>query len=161
MKCGLVIASAAVIGAMIFPLPAAAVPVIYCSLFASERRWTGRWVALTAALLFVDLMTGRMPGVLSLSFVIVAGCALWAGRILAWPRSGAVGAVIVASVMSFAMTAIGVVQAAFLYGRGQFTARILAAFGPSAWWAVPLACSVVIVIMYFPWRGGTEHPGME
>jgi len=157
MNRGMFIIFGACIALVLFPLPAIVVPAVCCSVFLSGKGWSGRWTLIAITLLVLELGTGRMPGVLSLSFIAVAGGALLLERFVAWNGGGAARTIIISSVVTVAMTVFGVALAAFVYGRGYFAARLALALPQASWWQVPVACSLVIGIMHIPWRGGNNN----
>ena len=161
MNRGLFIVGTACLAMMLVPVPAVAMPAVCCSVFASDRGLSGRWAVVSVVLLMIECITGRMPGVLSLPCIAVAGGITLLGRVVAWNRSEVVRTVLFASVATIMMTALGVAVASFVYGRGFFAARLAMALPSSVWWSVPLACSLMIGIMQFPWRGGHDNLDMK
>jgi len=138
-------------------LPAFCVPAIACALFIERPRDTATGIGITVTLVVLELVTGRMFGVLSFPFALVAGLMLFADRFVSISQ-GLVRSAIAASVMSFMMIGISVALMSGLYGRGMFLTRLSLALPAVSWWLVPSVCAATLAVCMHSWRGTENLP---
>ena len=132
-------------------------PTLACSLFIALPHRAATSLGTTIAFMVFELLTGRMLGVLSLSFAVAAVVATFADRFVAFSRDF-VRTVVIATCMSFVMLGISVVITSYVYGRGAFVARLGVALPVQAWWMVPGLCILIVVFLAPPWRSTDDVP---
>ncbi len=134
------------------------VPVVVCSWFMYRRTRSVTGTGTAAALLAYEVATGRMVGILSLPFAVLAASTYALERSVMFSR-GFVLTVMSASVMTATMVAGSAAVAAVIYGRGLFIERLATALPVAVWWAVPAGCTVIVGLLVLIWHGGNDNAG--
>lgn len=137
--------------------PAFVIAAIACSLFVDRSRDSAAVVGIILVCAGVEALSGRMFGVLSLPFAMVASAVILSDRFVSFTQ-GYVRSVMTASVMTMVMTALSVLVTTYLYGRGMVAVRLAIAVPHYAWWATPVLCAAMLAWCTSPWRGTDLEP---